>query len=47
MFNPPISSGADLFIYVAVILISVGAAIMATDVYKTFPIKKKDVEEKK
>ncbi len=46
MFDPPISSGANLFIIVAVALIAVGAAIVAVDVYKDLILKRnKDKEE--
>lgn len=46
MFDPPISSGANLFIIVAVTLIAFGAAIVAIDVYKEtlFNKEKKDEE---
>ena len=34
MFNPPISSGANAFIIIAIVLIAAVAAVMAVDVYK-------------
>lgn len=35
MFDPPITSGANLFIIVALAGIAFAAAIVAVDVYKT------------
>lgn len=46
MFNPPIASGADLFIYIAIALISAGAAIVTVDIYKSPFLKKKEADEK-
>lgn len=46
MFDPPITSGANMFIIIAICLIAAGAAIAAVDVYKnTLPKKKKSKEE--
>jgi hypothetical protein len=45
MFDPPISSGANLFIIVALAVIAFGAAIVAVDVYKTLLHKNDDAEE--
>ena len=45
MFDPPIGSGANIFIIIAVCLIAAGAAIAALDVYKSALPKKKDSEE--
>lgn len=46
MFDPPITSGANIFIIIAVCLIAAGAAIAAIDVYKnTFPKKKNSEKE--
>jgi len=42
MFDPPISSGANIFIIIAVCLIAAGAAIAVLDVYKNALPKKKD-----
>ena len=42
MFDPPITTGANVFIIVAICLIAAVAAIAAVDVYKNaFPNKKK------
>lgn len=40
MFDPPISSGANLFIIIAIGLIALKAAIVAVDVYKTTILNK-------
>ena len=40
MFDPPITSGANLFIIVALTIIAAGAAIVALDVYKDLIFKK-------
>lgn len=45
MFDPPITSGANIFIIIAVCLIAAGAAIAAIDVYKNTLPKKKDSEK--
>ena len=45
MFDPPITSGANLFIIIAVCLIAAGAAIAAVDVYKSTMPKKKKAEK--
>jgi hypothetical protein len=45
MFDPPITSGANLFIFIALGLIAAVAAIIAVDVYKTTFLKKEDSEE--
>jgi hypothetical protein len=47
MFDPPISSGANLFIIIAVILIGFGAAVIAVDVYKDLILKKIKDKKKK
>jgi hypothetical protein len=42
MFDPPITSGANIFIIIAVCLIAAGAAVAVLDVYKnTLPKKNK------
>ncbi len=42
MFNPPIASGANIFIIITVILIAAVAAVAVIDIYKNAaPIKKK------
>ena len=41
MFDPPITSGANIFIIIAICLIAAGAAIAAVDVYKNALPKKK------
>ena len=46
MFDPPISSAADIFIIITVILIAAGAAIGTVDVYKSTIFKKKTSEKK-
>jgi len=46
MFDPPISSAADIFIIISVILIAAVAAIVSVDVYKS-TIFKKDTSDKK
>jgi hypothetical protein len=45
MFDPPIGSGANLFIIITVLLIAAGAAIAAVDVYKDI-IQSKQEKEK-
>ena len=45
MFDPPITSGADMFIFIALGLIAAVAAIVAVDVYKSTFLKKEDSEE--
>lgn len=45
MFDPPITSGANIFIIIAVCLIAAGAAIAAVDVYKNTLHKKNNSEE--
>lgn len=45
MFDPPISSGANMFIIIALGVISLVAAIIATDVYKNFFFTKEDSEK--
>jgi len=45
MFDPPISTGANIFIIIAVCLIAAGAAIAAIDVYKNTLSRKKKSEE--
>ena len=42
MFNPPIGSGANLFIIITVVLIAAIAAVAVLDIYKKTAIKKKD-----
>ncbi len=46
MFDPPITSGANLFIIIALGVISLVAAVVATDVYKNFFVNKKEQEER-
>ena len=46
MFDPPITSGAEIFIIIAVCLIAAGAAIAAVDVYKNTLPKKKSPSKK-
>ena len=46
MFDPPITTGANLFIIIAVCLIAAGAAIAVVDVYKNALPKKKGQEKK-
>jgi len=45
MFDPPITSGANIFIIIAVCLIAAGAAIAAVDVYKNALPKKKSPDK--
>ena len=46
MFDPPITSAANIFIIIALSLIAAGAAIIAVDVYKnTFSKKEKSEED--
>ena len=47
MFDPPISSGANLFIIIAVALIAFGAALTLVDVIKSGTLDKEKEEEKK
>lgn len=47
MFDPPITSAANIFIIIAIGLISLGGAVAAVDVYKNaFTNKKKSTETK-
>ena len=46
MFDPPISSAAEIFIIISVILIAASAAIASVDVYKSTIFKKKTSEKK-
>lgn len=41
MFNPPITSGANIFIIVTICIIAVVAAVAAVDIYKNTMPKKK------
>jgi hypothetical protein len=45
MFDPPITSGANLFIIIALGLIAAVVAIVAVDVYKNVFSKKEDSGE--
>ncbi len=45
MFDPAISSSANLFVIIAVALIAFGAAVTAVDVYKSNS-KNKDADKK-
>ena len=46
MFDPPITSGANIFIIIAICLIAAGAAVAVLDVYKnTLPKKNKPEKE--
>lgn len=45
MFDPPISSGANMFIIIALGLLAAVAAIIVVDVYKNTFLKKEDREE--
>jgi hypothetical protein len=45
MFDPPISSGANMFIIIALGLLAAVAAIIVVDVYKNTFQKKEDREE--
>jgi hypothetical protein len=47
MFDPPITTAANIFVIVAVCLIAVGAAITVVDIYKGTVQKKKQASEKK
>ena len=47
MFDPPITSGANLFIIIAAVLIAAGAAIVAVDVYKDLLFKKEKGKKEK
>jgi len=40
MFDPPIASGANLFIIIALVILAAGAAVVAVDVYKDLIFKK-------
>ena len=40
MYNPPITDGVQLFLYIFVALVAFGAALTAIDIKKTF--QKKD-----
>lgn len=46
MFDPPITEAANIFIFIALGLISAVAAIMTVDVYKSTLHKKKNSTEK-
>ncbi|NJN28150.1 MAG: hypothetical protein HC819_20345 [Cyclobacteriaceae bacterium] len=46
MLNPPISSDANLFIIIAVLLIGAVAAVMAVDMYRNFMKEKKQDSSK-
>lgn len=46
MFDPPITSGANLFVIIAVCLIAAGAAIVTIDVYKNALLSKKKKDKK-
>jgi len=46
MFDPPITSGANIFIIIAVCLIAAGAAVAVLDIYRNTIPKKKDTEKK-
>lgn len=46
MYDPPILSGANIFITVAVMLIAAVSAIIAVDVYKNTFGKKKPSDKK-
>lgn len=46
MFDPPILSGANIFVIIAVCLIAVGAAITAVDIYQSTAPKKKEQSKK-
>lgn len=47
MFDPPILHGAKIFIYIAIGLISCGAAVAILDVIKNVAPKKDDAHEHK
>jgi len=46
MFDPPITSGANLFVIIAVCLVAAGAAIVTIDIYKSAILSKKKKAEK-
>ncbi len=46
MYDPPILSGANIFILVAVSLIAAVAAVLVVDIYKTAIYKKKPSDKK-
>jgi hypothetical protein len=46
MFDPPIASGANIFIIISVCLIAAGAAIVTIDIYKNTILSKKKKAEK-
>lgn len=45
MFDPPITSGANFFIIISLVLIAAVAAVVAVDVYKNVFSRKEDSEE--
>jgi hypothetical protein len=45
MLDPPIASGANIFIIIALSLIALGAATVAVDVFKTAFQNKKQSED--
>lgn len=45
MFDPPIASGANIFIIIALSLIALGAATVAVDVYKSAFKSKEESED--
>lgn len=46
MFDPPITSAANIFIIIAVCLIAAGAAVAVLDVYKNTLTKKNKPDKK-
>ena len=46
MFDPPITTGANLFIIISVLVIAAGAAIVTIDIYKNTILSKKKKAEK-
>jgi len=46
MYDPPILSGANIFITIAVLLIAAVSAVIALDVYKNTVGKKKPSDKK-
>ncbi len=47
MFDPPISSGANIFVIIAVGLMAIGAAITVVDIYQSTVKKSKEHPDKK
>ena len=45
MYDPPILTGANIFVVIAVVLIAALAAIVVVDIYKGV-VKKKSAEKK-